>query len=60
MRTSDQARPETLLAAVNTFFTDMVILLPAVLAQEECPFQPPLLALAHRQSCSASIASVGV
>ena len=30
MRTSDQTRPETLLAAVNTFFTDMVILPPAV------------------------------
>ena len=44
MRASDQTRPETLLAAVNTFFTDMVILPPAVLAQEERPFQPPLLA----------------
>ena len=33
MRTSDQTRPETLLAAVNTFFTDMVILPPAVLTQ---------------------------
>ena len=38
MRTSDQTRPETLLAAVNTFFTDMVILPPAVLTQEERPF----------------------
>ena len=47
MRTSDQTRPETLLAAVNTFFTDMVILPPAVLAQEERPFQPPLLASAE-------------
>ena len=54
MRTSDQTRPETLLAAVNTFFTDMVILPPAVLAQEERPFQPPLLASAHRQSCSGT------
>ena len=43
-----QTRPETLLAAVNTFFTDMVILPPAVLTQEERPFQPPLLASAHR------------
>ena len=51
MRTSDQTRPETLLAAMNTFFADMVILPPAVLAQEERPFQPPLLASAHRQSC---------
>ena len=54
MRTSDQTRPKTLLAAVNTFFTNMVILPPAVLAQEERPFQPPLLASAHRQSCSGT------
>ena len=54
MRTSDQTRPETLLAAMNTFFADMVILPPAVLAQEERPFQPPLLASAHRQSCSGT------
>ena len=50
MRTSDQTCPETLLAAVNTFFADMVILPPAVLTQEERPFQPPFLASAHRQS----------
>ncbi len=54
MRTSDQTRPETLLAAMNTFFADMVILPPAVLTQEERPFQPPLLASAHRQSCSGT------
>ena len=54
MRASHQARPETLLVAVNTFFTDMVILPPAVLAQEERPFQPPFLASAHRQSCSGT------
>ena len=54
MRTSDQTRPETLLAAVNTFFTDMVILPPAVVTQEERPFQPPFLASAHRQSCSGT------
>ena len=54
MRTSDQTRPETLLAAVNTFFADMVILPSAVLAQEERPFQPPFLASAHRQSCSGT------
>ena len=40
--------------AVNTFFTDMVILPPAVLTQEKCPFQPPFLASAHRQSCSGT------
>ena len=54
MRTSNQTRPETLLAAVNTSFADMIILPPAVLAQEERPFQPPLLASAHRQSCSGT------
>ena len=54
MRASDQTRPETLLAAVNTFFTDMVILPPAVVTQEERPFQPPFLASAHRQSCSGT------
>ena len=54
MRASHQARPETLLAAVNTFFTDMVILPPAVVTQEERPFQPPFLASAHRQSCSGT------
>ena len=35
MRASDQTRPETLLAAVNTFFADIVILpsaVPAALA----------------------------
>ena len=47
-------RPETLLAAVNTFFTDMVILPPAVLAQKERPFQPPFFTSAHRQSCSGT------
>ena len=52
MRTSDQTRPETLLAAVNTFFTDMVILPPAVLTQEERPFQTPFLAPAHKSPSS--------
>ena len=56
MRTSDQTRPETLLAAVNTFFTDMVILPPAVLAQEERPFQPPLLAHSrHEKTLLSSV-----
>ena len=38
MRTSDQTRPKTLLAAVNTFFTNMVILPPAVLAHSSRHF----------------------
>ena len=54
MRTGDQTRPETLLAAVNTFFADMVILPSAVLTQEERPFQPPFLTSTHRQSCSGT------
>ena len=54
MRASHQARPETLLAAVGAFPAGVVILPPAVLAQEERPFQPPLLASAHRQSCSGT------
>ena len=38
MRTGNHARPETLLAAVGTVFTEVVILPPAVLAQEKRPF----------------------
>ena len=51
MRASHQVRPETLLAVVGAFSAGMVILPPAVLAQEERPFNPPFLASAHRQSC---------
>ena len=54
MRTSNQSRPKALLAAVGTFPAGAVILPPAVLAQEERPFQPPFLASAHRQSCSGT------
>ena len=42
MRTSDQTRPETLLCSHEHIFADMVILPPAVLAQEERPFSPPV------------------
>ena len=38
MRASHQAHPETLLAAVGAFPTGVVILPPAVLAQEKRPF----------------------
>ena len=54
MRASRQAHPEALLAAVGAFPAGVVILPPAVLTQEERPFQPPLLASAHRQSCSGT------
>lgn len=51
MGAGDKNHPEALLAWVGTALTDFVILTAAILAQEESPFQPPLLASAHR-SCS--------
>ena len=47
MRTGDKLRLKTLLAAMNTSLADWVILPPAVLSQEEGPFQFPFLASAH-------------
>lgn len=52
--TGNQNRPETLLAPVSAAKTDFVILPPAVLSQEEGPFQPPFLAPAHRSPCSGA------
>ena len=49
--TGDENSPKTLLAGVDTALADLVILAAAVLTQEKSPFQPPLLAPAHR-SCS--------
>ena len=51
MRTGHHHRPEALLAGMDTAFAEFVILTPAVLAQEERPFQTPFLASAHK-SCS--------
>lgn len=51
MRTGHHHRPETLLAGMDTTLADLVISAAAVLPEEEGPFQPPLLAPAHR-SCS--------
>ena len=51
MGAGDKNHPEALLAGVGAALADLVILSAAVLAQEESPFQPPLLAPAHR-SCS--------
>ena len=48
MRTGHHHRPETLLAGMDTAFAEFVILTPAVLAQEEGPFQTPFLAPAHK------------
>ena len=51
MRTGHHHRPETLLAGMDTALAELVVLAPAVLAQEERPFQTPFLAPAHK-SCS--------
>ena len=48
MGTGDKDRPKTLLAGVDTALADLVVLAAAILPQEESPFQPPLLAPAHR------------
>ena len=51
VRTGHHYRPETLLAGMGAALTELVILTPAILAQEERPFQTPFLASAHK-SCS--------
>lgn len=51
MGTGDEDCPEALLAGMDTTLADLVISAAAVLPEEEGPFQPPLLAPAHR-SCS--------
>ena len=51
MGTGDEDRPEALLAGMDTALADLVVPAAAILPQEEGPFQPPLLAPAHR-SCS--------
>ena len=50
MGTGDERCPEALLAGMDTAFADLVVLAADVLPQEEGPFQPPLLASAHRSS----------
>ena len=52
MGTDKQDHPETLLAWVDTAFTDLVILPPAILTQEERPFLPPFFTPAHRSFSS--------
>lgn len=54
MRTGQHHRPETLLAGMNAAFAELVILTPAVLAQEERPFQTPFLAPAHKSPSSGA------
>ena len=50
--TFHQLCPEALLAGMDATHTDFIILSPAIVAQEEGPFQPPFLAPAHRSPCS--------
>ena len=52
VRTRQHYRLETLLAGVDAALAELVILTPAVLAQEERPFQTPFLAPAHKSSNS--------
>lgn len=52
MGTCKQDHPEALLAWVNTALADLVILPPAVLAQEERPFLPPFFTPDHRSPSS--------
>ena len=51
MRTGHHHRPETLFTGMDTALAELVVLAPAVLAQEERPFQTPFFASAHK-SCS--------
>ena len=48
MRTGHYHRPETLFAGMSSALTELVILMPPVLAQKERPFQTPFLAPAHK------------
>ena len=52
--TDNHFRPRTLLAHTNTGLAELIILPSAVTAQEERPFQMPLLASAHRSPCSGT------
>ena len=52
MRTGHYYRPETLFTGMDTALAELVVLAPAVLAQEERPFQTPFLAPAHKSPSS--------
>ena len=49
--------PKTLLAGMDTALAETIILPPAVVPQEECPFQPPFPAAAHRSPSSGGFFS---
>ena len=57
MGTGDKNRPETLLAGMDTALAEPVVLPPAILPQEEGPFQPPLHAPAHSSPSSGGFFS---
>lgn len=48
MRTGQHHCSKTLLVGMHTALTELVILAPALLAQEERPFQAPFFAPAHK------------
>lgn len=52
MRTGHHYHPETLLAGMDTALAELIVLAPAVLTQEERPFQTPFLAPAHKSPSS--------
>ena len=51
-RTGNNSSPETLLAAMDTFSADLVVLPPAVLPKKEAPFLFPLFTSAHSSGSS--------
>ena len=57
MGTGDKNRPETLLAGVDTALAELIVLAAVILAQEEGPLQPPLLAPVHHSSRYRSVFS---
>ena len=59
MRTGHHHCPETLLAGMDASFAELVVLAPAVLAQEERPFQTPFLATAHKSLSSGGGSAAG-
>ena len=54
MRTGHHHRLETPLAGVDAALTELIVLTPAVLTQEERPFQTPFFAPAHKSPSSGA------
>ena len=53
--TNYQIHPEALPTLMDACVAELVILPSAITAQEERPFQTPLLASAHRSPCSGTL-----